>query len=530
MKKLFASFLLISSTLASAQELHTFSNGEVADAEKINENFRILEEEFGLLSSAIPSGIGAVFDEEGYAVVSVDCTSNTDAFADAAEENRRVSKVHFKVSGSCAGYINLTNQVIIISGTDTDGACSTPAELSGLRVRQGVALINCADVDFFQVYGWATVRAIDVSVEGLFVINAALSFSPAFRQLVSMGNPLVVGHSTLSIQGGYELTPLKIPGRLDVADSSTVVFSNVNFLDPTEVWAYRSSSFRCEACTGEISDFYLDRDSWAILGVSPQDLEVKQLTLGPDTSLTYSDTVNIGAVTKLEFTSSSTPNSISNALSGCSAAQDGSSVVITCADGTSGVLASEGTVVLIPEGDVAITAPDTYNTGQIVVMDANDSIVAPALASEISATNFFQIELATSSDTFRTYLRASDEDDSVTLVPYNAGTVVSASRLLFKSDNCSGQPFIYASAEQARWALAKTSESEFFVKKPDAESEELLFGSRIVSEHVDYNSYYVLASSCESGDFIRTAYLAAPFEVPTSISDAMFPIRLEQLP
>lgn len=215
---------------------------------------------------------------------------------------------------------------------------------------------------------------------------------------------------------------------------------------------------------------------------------------------------------------------------GCSAEQDGSSVVITCADGTSGVLASEGTVVLIPEGAVTITAPDTYNTGQIVVMDANDSIVAPALASEIGATNFFHIELATSSDTFRAYLRTSEEDNSVSLVPYNAGTLVRASRLLFKSDDCSGQPFIYASAQQDRWALAKTSEGEFFVKKPDANAEELLFSSRIVSEHVDYNSYYILASSCESGDFIRTAYLAVPFEVPTSISSAVFPIRLEQLP
>lgn len=215
---------------------------------------------------------------------------------------------------------------------------------------------------------------------------------------------------------------------------------------------------------------------------------------------------------------------------GCSAEQDGSSVVITCADGTSGVLASAGTVVLIPEGAVTITAPDTYNSGQIVVMDSADSIVAPALPSEIGATNFFHIELATSADTLKAYLRASVEDNSVSLVPYNAGTVVSASRLLFKSDDCSGQPFIYASAQQDRWALAKTSEGNFYVKKPDAESEELLFGSRIVSEHVDYNSYYVLASDCEAGDFIRTAFIASAFEVPTSISSAVFPIRLEQLP
>jgi hypothetical protein len=43
MKKLFASLLMISSSLVCAQELHTFSNGELADAEKINENFEQLK-------------------------------------------------------------------------------------------------------------------------------------------------------------------------------------------------------------------------------------------------------------------------------------------------------------------------------------------------------------------------------------------------------------------------------------------------------------------------------------------------------
>ena len=42
MKKLIAMLLLVSSPLAFTQELHTFSNGEVADAEKINENFSAL--------------------------------------------------------------------------------------------------------------------------------------------------------------------------------------------------------------------------------------------------------------------------------------------------------------------------------------------------------------------------------------------------------------------------------------------------------------------------------------------------------
>ena len=47
MKKLTALLLLISSSLAFGQELHTFTNGEVADAEKINQNFERLKESMG---------------------------------------------------------------------------------------------------------------------------------------------------------------------------------------------------------------------------------------------------------------------------------------------------------------------------------------------------------------------------------------------------------------------------------------------------------------------------------------------------
>ena len=39
MPYLLLSLLLIFPALTSAQDLHSFSNGEVADAEKINENF-----------------------------------------------------------------------------------------------------------------------------------------------------------------------------------------------------------------------------------------------------------------------------------------------------------------------------------------------------------------------------------------------------------------------------------------------------------------------------------------------------------
>ena len=56
---------------------------------------------------------------------------------------------------------------------------------------------------------------------------------------------------------------------------------------------------------------------------------------------------------------------------GCSATQDGSNVVITCADGSTGVLASAGTVVVYPESSTGEVDLETINAGTIVVKDAN---------------------------------------------------------------------------------------------------------------------------------------------------------------
>jgi len=71
MKKLFASFLLISSSLVSAQELHTFSNGEVADADKINENFEALKSEI--------IGNGGCSVEQDEDSVNISCSDGTTA-------------------------------------------------------------------------------------------------------------------------------------------------------------------------------------------------------------------------------------------------------------------------------------------------------------------------------------------------------------------------------------------------------------------------------------------------------------------
>jgi hypothetical protein len=66
---------------------------------------------------------------------------------------------------------------------------------------------------------------------------------------------------------------------------------------------------------------------------------------------------------------------------GCSATQQDNSVVIECADGSSGVIAGAGTVVVYPEGTIGTIPTDSYNTGDIVVVDANDVMLGPGSTS-----------------------------------------------------------------------------------------------------------------------------------------------------
>ena len=69
MRRLFIVLLVTFPGLTSAQDLHTFSNGEVADAEKINENFQYV------LQNATGSG-GCSAEQDGSSVV-ITCADGT---------------------------------------------------------------------------------------------------------------------------------------------------------------------------------------------------------------------------------------------------------------------------------------------------------------------------------------------------------------------------------------------------------------------------------------------------------------------
>lgn len=62
----------------------------------------------------------------------------------------------------------------------------------------------------------------------------------------------------------------------------------------------------------------------------------------------------------------------------CSATQEGNNVVISCTDGSSGLLAGSGTVVVFSEGVIGESTTASVPAGAVVYVDAADVIVAEA--------------------------------------------------------------------------------------------------------------------------------------------------------
>jgi len=109
--RLFA-FLLLLPALSFAQVPHTFQNGDVADAEKINENFDALNQRI-LSLETLPTR-----DDAGMLYMDIDCSSDSGALADMIQATAHLDPVKFNISGDClfeAGFI-IYGRVIRIYG------------------------------------------------------------------------------------------------------------------------------------------------------------------------------------------------------------------------------------------------------------------------------------------------------------------------------------------------------------------------------------------------------------------------------
>lgn len=202
---------------------------------------------------------------------------------------------------------------------------------------------------------------------------------------------------------------------------------------------------------------------------------------------------------------------------GCSAAQQGNSVLISCGDGTAGVIAGAGTVVLYPEGQIGQVPPIDYNTGPIVLIDGSGGVLGEAY--EFSGDNF-EIRLSDSFQTIRVRLINSHSIQQVVI------SGVSGS-FFFQSEDCSGPAFAISAG--GLWEV----DNRFFIMGP-APQVNLVFRSVYntgywnVSE--DGRLEYSAPTECLAESGIAPLAPVVEYFLPPEIVNAVYPVRVEQLP
>ena len=203
-----------------------------------------------------------------------------------------------------------------------------------------------------------------------------------------------------------------------------------------------------------------------------------------------------------------------NASGGCSATQQDNSVLIECADGTSGVIAGAGTVILYPEGQIGeippITAPSAF-----VVMDANDVI----LAESTDLGPLFEIDLDEQYEAFL-YNDASVGTVQLHTLRHTGG------RLYFESEDCTGQPLAGALHNYLFYW-----EGWGFGIVPLVTPVNLLTKSSVLLGGWNpHTEVYWAENPCESYEAVMSVIPLVAYTPAPEILNAAYPVRLEQLP
>lgn len=195
----------------------------------------------------------------------------------------------------------------------------------------------------------------------------------------------------------------------------------------------------------------------------------------------------------------------------CTASQQGTSVVISCADGSSGVLSGLGTTVILPEGGVTGDAPlITVPSGEIVWMDANDTILGPSFGQFIGLGTDGPLEA----------IIGSREPYSGPVITNNQPFSV-----YYIEPDCSGIPFI------TRTSSLHDMTGSYLVAAPNTSllDKTLFFGKKSSGYSSSVGRYFSV-SDCSTGDYVISRAVAAVSYTPSPvIVNAVYPLRIVQL-
>ena len=208
---------------------------------------------------------------------------------------------------------------------------------------------------------------------------------------------------------------------------------------------------------------------------------------------------------------------LENASGGCSATQQDNSVLIECADGTSGVIAGAGTVVMYPEGTTG-TVPDltTIPNGDFVIKDTNDVILGEYWNNSL-VPNWFRINLRQD----KALIGVIGNDPATQTITL---TATGAYSIYFVTDDCTGNAFL---AEPFR--LHDFGDDGLAIASLGNSSGTTIFYSSKASAYWD-GSQVAPVSECRPESAISDMNVAVPYTAAPEILNAAYPVRVEQLP
>jgi hypothetical protein len=212
---------------------------------------------------------------------------------------------------------------------------------------------------------------------------------------------------------------------------------------------------------------------------------------------------------------------------GCSAEQDGSSVVITCADGSTGVLASAGTIVLLPSGQIG-EIPDvtTLPAGDFVWVDGAGNLLGGFEAGPFEFEKEGELVKYGNVDVYglRAQVRFYDyiSDESVVISSMER-------EVSFPSDDCSGTGFI----SNNEWLL-KFSDADWRIgsnRVPGEDPNQVSFVAKSVRTTMHVRSgVEVELSPCIQVEQVKTnQYPVVTFTPPSEWTSPKSPVSILQL-
>jgi len=221
---------------------------------------------------------------------------------------------------------------------------------------------------------------------------------------------------------------------------------------------------------------------------------------------------------------------LNNASGGCSATQQDNSVLIECADGTSGVIAGAGTVVMYPEGQIGEVDPLSYDDGEIVVIDFNGVTVAKAIVDgNFAFENSILVELTAFQQKIRAILHNDESVAASRLMAFaQGGDDAQQPTALFMNEDCTGP--VWIASRYLADSFVASAAGQFWVADLAAPQEQLVFSSRLRSVIIVYWGDIRERGSCESGNWAYSARRGAEYTAAPEILNAAYPVRLKQLP